>query len=145
MIFNSFQRDDDDKVFTIVRNVSGQAYAAGEACVWDSGTSRDGVRVTQPAATTLCLFRGIVAEAIADSAYGKVQVHGLFTDASVTNNTSISIAAGSPLLVTTSQDYLRVHANTGTGYEGFVYAAEAYAANTSVTAAAAKDVFVRAL
>jgi len=145
MIFNSFQRDDDDKVFTIVRNVSGATLAVGEACVWDSGASRDGVRVTQAAATTLCLFRGIVAESLADSAYGKVQVHGLFTDASVTNDTSISVAAGSPLLAVASQDYLKPLINTATGYEGFVYAAEAYADNTSVVAAAEKDVFIRAL
>ena len=144
MIFNAFQREDDDAVFTIVYNVSGATLAAGEACVWDSGASADGVRVTQATATTLSLFRGIVVESLTDSTYGKVQVHGFFTDASVINDTSVPHAAGTVLGCVASQDYLTDIVETGVGTEGFVYALEAFATATT-PAAAAKNVLIRAL
>ena len=144
MIFNSFQREDDDAVYTIVYNVSGGSLAVGEACVWDSGASADGVRVTQAAATTLSLFRGIVAETLADSAYGKVQVHGFFTDASVISHITTPIAAGTVLGCTAAQDYLGYVVETGLGTEGFVYSLEAYTTQTTPVAAA-KNVLIRAL
>lgn len=144
MIFNAFQREDDDAVFTIVRNVSGADLASGEACVWDSGASADGVRVTQAAATTLSLFRGLVVEPLVDSAYGKVQVHGFFTDASVINDASVAHAAGTVLGCVASEDYLTDIVETGVGTEGFVYALEAFATATT-PAAAAKNVLIRAI
>lgn len=144
MIFNAFQREDDDAVFTIVRNVSSATLAVGEGCVWDSSASADGVRVTQAAATTLSLFRGIVAESLADSAYGKVQVHGFFTDASVISHITTPIAAGTVLAATAGQDYLSYAVETGVGTEGFVYSLEAYATQTTPVAAA-KNVLIRAL
>jgi hypothetical protein len=144
MIFNAFQRDDDDAVFTIVRNVSGATLNVGESCVWDVSASADGVRVSQAAATTLSLFRGIVVESIADSAYGKVQVHGFFTDASVINDTSVTHQAGTVLKAVASADYLEDAVETGVGTEGFVYALEAFATDTT-PAASTKNVLIRAL
>ncbi len=145
MIFHSFQREDDDAVFTVVRNVSGAAFAAGDACVWDIGSSVDGVRVTAAAAATLALFRGVVAEAIADSAYGKVQIHGYCASAQVSCDTSVSIAAGS-VLICTADDTVLIYGAAGTGgLNGFVYAAEDFAANATTPAAASKKVLIRAL
>lgn len=142
MIFSAFQREDDDALFTVVRNVSGGALAAGDSVSWDTA-SPDGVRVTAPAANTLSLFRGVVAEAIADSQYGKVQVGGYNSYAKVTNTTNVAIAAGDVLLTSTGKVLARAADGTG-GVSGFVYAAEAVATATT-PAAAAKKVFIRAL
>lgn len=144
MIFHAFQREDDDAVFTVVRNVSGDTLSAGYPVVWDSGASADGVRVTKSAATTLSLFRGIVAESILDSAYGKVQVHGYFADASVINDISVAHAAGTVLKVASAAYYLEDAVETGAGTEGFVYALEAFTTATTPSAST-KNVLIRAL
>jgi hypothetical protein len=143
MMFNAFQRDDDDAVYTIVRNVSGGALVLGDSVVWDVSSSVDGVRVTTPATATLSLFRGVLGEALADSAYGKCQVHGLSTYARVTNDLTTPIAAGDILVPANAVTTLeRSAASDGT--TGFVYAAEAVATDAT-PAAAAKKVLIRAL
>jgi len=148
MIFHAFQREDDDAVFTVVRNVSGAAYAAGDACVWDSGASADGVRVTVAAAATLSLFRGIVAEAIANSAYGKVQVHGYCAAAKVSNDITTAQTVGNILLPLAATNALGGASGSvaGDGKSGFVYALETYATATAgAIAATTKKVLIRAL
>ena len=142
MIFSAFQREDADNVFTVVRNVSGAALTAGESVVC-SVSSPDGVRVSVPATATLSLFVGVVSEAMADSAYGKVQVYGYSSIASVTNHTTQAIAAGDILI---PADSVKTLARSGAsdGKSGFVYAAESFATATT-PAAAAKKVLIRAL
>jgi hypothetical protein len=142
MIFSAFQKEDDDAIFTVVRNVSGGAFAAGQTCVWDIATP-DGVRISQAASTTLSLFRGICAEAIADSAYGKVQVGGYNSYASVIGLTNATPAAGNCLVPVAAQKYLAYSA-AGDGKSGFVYLAESIASAVTPSAAA-KKVLVRAL
>lgn len=143
MIFSAFQREDDDSIFTVVKNASASALAAGDSVSWDT-SSVDGVRVSAPAANTLSLFRGIVAEAIAASGYGKVQVGGYCSYAKVSNNTTTAIAAGDVLITSTGKYLVRSADGTG-GVSGFVYAAEAYASSTDAAASAAKKVLIRAL
>lgn len=144
MIFSAFQREDDDAIFTVVKNVSGTAFAAGDAVAWDTATP-DGVRATAPASNTLSLFRGVVSEdgGIANGAYGKVQVGGYNSYAKVTNGTSQAIAAGDVLVATTGKLLAWSAAGTG-GVSGFVYAAEAVATGAT-PASAAKKIFLRAL
>jgi len=136
MIFNAFQREDDDAVFTVAKNVSGTTYSLGEVAVWDSGANADGVRVTQAAAATLGLFRGVCAETILDSGFGKFQVHG-YNDDALVNGTA---TAGDVLLATAAQKYLS-GAAASLGNEGFVYAAKDKAGAPT----AASAVFIRAL
>ena len=143
MIFNGFQREDDDAVFTVVRNVSGGSRSAGQTIVWDISSSVDGVRVTVPATATLSLFRGVLAETIADSAYGKSQLHGYKAAASVTNDTSTAIAAGDILIPVDGQTYLARSAASD-GKTGFVYAAAAVATGATPAAANVK-VLIRGL
>lgn len=143
MIFSAFQREDDDSVFTVVRNVSGGSFAVGDVCVWDIAAP-DGVRVSQAASATLSLFRGIVAEeAISNSSYGKVQVGGYNSYAKVSNSTNQAIAAGNILVATAAAKYLSYSA-AGDGKSGFVYAGEAVA-TAATPAAAAHKVLLRAL
>jgi hypothetical protein len=143
MIFSAFQREDDDSLFTVVKNVAGAALAAGDAVVWDITASVDGVRVSVPASATLSLFRGIVAEAIADGAYGKVQVGGYCSYAKVTNDTSQAVAAGDILIPVSAVKNLARSAASD-GKTGFVYAAQAVTTATTPAAAAVK-VLIRAL
>lgn len=133
-----------DKVFVNVLNVQAVTVQAGDVVAWDTSTP-DGVRATQPVTATLSLFVGICDADIAASAYGLVQVYGYRAAALVTNDTSVTVAAGDILIPVTATDRLTRSTNAVAGASGFVYAGEAYAANTSVVAAALKKVFIRAL
>lgn len=143
MIFNAFQREDDDAVFTVARNVAGSTFSAGQTAVWDTGASVDGVRVTVAATATLSAFRGLAGESVVDSAYGRFQLHGYNSVASVINHTVTAIAAGDILIPVDAQKYLARSAASD-GKSGFVYAAQAFATATTPAAAATK-VLVRAL
>jgi len=143
MIFSAFQREDDDSIFTVVKNVAGSSFAAGQVCVWDITSSVDGVRVSVPATATLSLFRGVCAEAIADGTYGKVQVGGYNSYASVTNDTSQAVAAGDILIPVNAAKHL-ARSGASDGKSGFIYAAAAVTTATTPAAAAVK-VLIRAL
>jgi len=83
---------------------------------------------------------------IADSGYGKVQVHGRFTDASVIGSTDVTLAAGMVLKATAAQNYLELSVETPVGNEGFVYFADGTSLATATTpAATTKDILLRAL
>ncbi len=147
MIWNGFQKEEDDSVFTIVRNVSGSSKAAGQPVVWDISASVDGVRVTVPVTATLSLFRGILVETLADSAYGRCQIHGYNSVAAVYNQYTTTIAAGDILIPSAASLAGLIWSSVGDGKSGFVYAAEALApvTQTTLSAAAAKKVLVRAI
>ncbi len=143
MLFQRINRSDAETVFSIFYNVAGATITGNYPAVWDTGTP-DGVRVTQPATETLSLLVGIATADIVDSAYGKFQVYGYRSSAFVTNATSVTVSAGHVLIPVAGAWYLTKSA-TGTGKDGLIYAAETYAANTSVTAGANKKVFIRCL
>jgi hypothetical protein len=144
MIFNSFQREDDDSVFTVARNVSGSTVTAGYVVCWDVATSADGVRVSKPATDTLSAVRGLAAETIADSAYGKIQVHGYNSYAYVIPTSTTAAVAGWALAPTAAQWYLTAGVAAGDGKSGFFYHAEAVTTMTT-PAATTKKVLIRAL
>jgi hypothetical protein len=146
MIFHAFQREDDDSVFTIVRNISGATQAVGNA-VAIATTSADGVRVSQPVAAQLDLFRGIVAESILDSAYGKAQVHGYCSYAKVlVVNASVIVTAGYALVPQAAGVGLILATNyvSNAGY-GFATALADVATGSTTVAVANSKVFLRAL
>lgn len=144
MIFHAFQREDDDAIFTVVYNVSGDAWVAGYPVQWDGGTSVNGVRCTKPTTGQLGLFRGVVAEAIANSGYGKVQVGGYCAAAYVIDAT-VTLTTGQLLLPTAGQYYFTRSTVAATGAEGFAYLVQEFAANSGTLAAATKKVLLRAL
>jgi len=143
MLFQRINRSDAEKVFAIFYNVAGATITAGYPAVWDI-SSPDGVAVSKPATATLSLIVGVASDSIADSNYGKFQVYGYKASGYVTNATSVTVAAGDILIPVDAQWYLARSAASD-GKSGFVYAAETYAANTSVTAGANKKVFIRCL
>jgi hypothetical protein len=132
-----------DKVFVNILNNQSVALSDGDSVVWNT-TSPDGVRTTQAAANTLSLFVGISSGTIAASAYGLAQAYGYKSAALVSADTSVAIDAGDHLIPVASADYLSDTATTGGTGGGFVYAAEAYATD-STPVSASKKVFIRAL
>ena len=131
-----------DKVFVNVLNNQTVALSDGDAVVWNI-TTPDGVRTKQAATATLSLFVGVADGSIAASAYGLAQAYGYKSAALVTNDTSQAVAAGNILIPVNGADYLDYSAASD-GKTGFVYAAEAFATD-STPAAATKGVFIRAL
>jgi len=146
MIFNAFQREDDDAVFTIVRNVSAAARAAGDSVVWDVLSTVDGVRVSVPVTATLSAFRGVIAEAIPDSGYGKCQIHGYNSYAQVANNYTTALVAGHILIPISGQIYLGF-GGASDGKSGFVVSADTFATGTVTTnpTVTTKKVLIRAM
>jgi hypothetical protein len=145
MRFQRLNREDPEKIFIAVKNVSGATITAGYSAVWDISASVDGVRVTKPATATLSLFAGIADDDIADSAFGLLQAYGYKSAAYVINGTT-AVAAGNILI---PQDALwsLVYNAAGDGKSGFVYAAEAITSvtQTTLSTAANKKVMIRAL
>lgn len=76
MLFQRINRSDAEKIFIICQNVSGSTMTAGYSCVFDTGASVDGVRVTKASATDLAAFAGVADADIANNAYGKIQIYG---------------------------------------------------------------------
>ena len=76
MLFQRINRSDAEKIFIICQNVSGSTMTAGYSCVFDTGASTDGVRVTQANAGDLQAYAGMADADIANNAYGKVQIYG---------------------------------------------------------------------
>lgn len=77
MIFKRLNRTDPESVFIVARNSEGSTLTADSMCAWEmASASIDGVRVRQPDTSHLGSITGIVDAAIADGAYGLVQVYG---------------------------------------------------------------------
>lgn len=134
-----------DKVFVNILNNQTVALSDGDVVAWNT-SSPDGVRTTQPTASTLSLFVGIAAGSIAASAYGLAQAYGYKSAALISNDTATAVAAGDILLPVAATDHLYRYASGGNVADlgvGQVYAAAAVA--TAATASATSAVFIRAL
>lgn len=144
MLFQRLNREDAEKAFLIVKNVSGATMTAGYSCIWDV-SAPDGVRVTKPATATLSLFVGIADDDIVDSAYGLVQAYGYRATGYVINGV-VTIAAGN-ILIPENAAWSLAYSAASDGKTGFVYAGEAvaYVTQTTLSTAANKKVFLRAM
>ena len=144
MLFPHVVSTEADKAFINVLNVQAATADAGDALVWDTGTS-NGVRVTQPVTGTLSLFVGVADSAIAASAYGLVQAYGYRASALIAGDTSITIAVGDILVPVNAADYVS-YSKTSTGLDGFIYNGASYGTvSTPASVASLAAVFIRAL
>jgi len=142
MLFQRVNREDAERVFSIVYNIAGATVTAGYPVVLDV-TAPDGVRVSKPATATLSLLLGLAVADITDSSYGKIQVYGYKASGWVYPNQTTAIAAGDILIPVDSSWHL-TRSSAGNGLSGLIMAAESYATmTTSITAQ--KKVFIRAL
>lgn len=117
MIFQRVNRTQPERVFVVMRaNEAG--IAADDTCQLEmTAGSVDGVRITQPNAAELWGFVGLADAAIANGAYGLVQVYG-YRSTSRIYRTNTSHALGLPLVPFAGADYLRSTAST-TLYSSF--------------------------
>lgn len=111
MIFQSLNRDDPERIFIVVYNSTASALTNGQAVRWDYTSDVNGVGVEKPQGRSTDnrgnAFAGIVAETIAASAYGLIQIYGYHSAVIVQNDTGNTISLGTPLyLPVTSGLYL---------------------------------------
>lgn len=91
MLIQRINRDDAEKVYIICKNVSGSTMTAGYSCVFDTGASVDGVRVTKASSTDLQAFAGVADADIASNAYGKIQIYGYRSSAYIYSSAGDSV------------------------------------------------------
>lgn len=96
MLFKRISRTDAEKVYIVVKNVSGSTMTAGYAACFDISSSVDGVRVTQVTTEDLAAFAGLADADIAASAYGLLQVYGYRASGRIWYS-STTRTAGNPL------------------------------------------------
>jgi hypothetical protein len=137
MLFQRIQSTDPQKVFIIGYNSSADAWSNGYVVRWDYTTDCDGVGMEKPAARGAvgvgpASIAGVVAESIAASAYGLIQVYGYHSAVRVKSSTTATgaVAVGSALCGCVTAYYALenvpdtgTHANTYC--KGFALAAQA--------------------
>ena len=117
MIFQRLNRSNPERVFVVMR-ANEASIAADDPVVLElTAASVDGVRVIQPITANLWAFVGIADAAIGNGSYGLVQVYG-YRSTSRIFQTSISQAAGLPLIPVNAADYMQSTAST-TLYSSF--------------------------
>ncbi len=92
MLFKRISRGQAEVVFMVAKNVSGSTVTAGYSVVFDTGSSVDGVRVTQASATDLAAYAGVAHDDIANSAYGLIQVYGYRASVRIYTSAGDSVA-----------------------------------------------------
>lgn len=143
MRFQRINREDAEKVFLAVKNVSGGTVTAGYSVVWDV-TSPDGVRVSKPATATLSLFAGVANKDIASNEFGEVQAYGYRSQAYVTARATNATVTNGDIIIPVDAQWHLAYSAAGDGKTGFVFAGETIAQSTT-PAAGNKKVFLRAL
>lgn len=143
MLFKRISRSDAETVFIVVQNVSGSTITAGYSCVFDVGTSVNGVRVTKAETTDMQAYAGVADADIANSAYGLVQVYGYRTTVYIYSSTGSS-ATGDNLTVVGDKWGLTPATGTGSS-KAFGFLCVAVAASTSSQYHLNAKAFIRAM
>ena len=105
MLFKRLNRTDAERVFVVM-----QANAAGIAAddvvqLELTAASVDGVRVIQPASANVLATVGVADAAIANGAYGLVQVYGYRSTSRIGPTDSTQTSLGQALIPVAGQDY----------------------------------------
>lgn len=145
MRFQISNRSDADKVFVACRNITGAAVSAGIPVEWDVVTATDGNSVTAAKSGSLCgLFAGVTNTALADSAYGEIQVYG-YRQSAYISGASAGLAPGT-LLQPTGGIFTDMTMSAATT-SGHIRVAlfETIAASAAYSGTRQWNVFIRAL
>jgi hypothetical protein len=118
MEFKQTNRTGAEAVYIICRNITGAAVSAGVPVEWDVVTATDGNAVTAAkSGSSAGLFVGVAHTALADSAYGPVQVYGFRQSAYVSSNSADSPAPGTFLQPTNGRfEIMTMSAATTSGH-----------------------------
>jgi len=105
MIFQRANRSDPERVFVVALNSEGAAIVIDQTVQLEvASASVDGVRVRDMDTSNLFCFLGVADAAIADGAYGLIQIYG-YRSTSLILTTDTSITTGVPLVPVAGQDY----------------------------------------
>lgn len=143
MLFKRVSRTDAEKVFMVVKNVSGSTATAGYSLVFDVGASVDGVRVTQASATDLQAYAGVADSDIANNDYGLVQVYGYRSSIYIKSSTGSSVAGDN--LISVAGSWGMTPATTGATAKAFGFLCAAITASSSSQFNTTAAAFIRAL
>lgn len=102
MLFKRLNRTSAEVGFIVVQNVSGSTMTAGYSCVFDVGSSVNGVRVSQASTADLQAYAGVIHADLANGAYGLCQVYGYRAAAYIYSSAGAN-ATGSNLTVVDSK------------------------------------------
>jgi hypothetical protein len=143
MLFKRISRANAETAFIVVKNVSGSTITANYNCVFDVGSSVDGVRVSQADTADLQAYAGCADADIANNAYGLVQVYGYRASVYLYSSTGSS-ASGDNLNVVNSDWGLTPASSVGTS-KAFGFLCEAVSGSTSSQYHLNAKGFIRAL
>lgn len=116
MLFKRLNRTDAERVFAVFQANEAGISADDVVALELNASSTDGVKVTQPVTASLFATVGIADAAIANGAYGLVQIYG-YRSTSRVLQTGTSLTAGVTVLVpVNAQDYLSSGATVPAGY-----------------------------
>ena len=135
---------DPEHHYLVCYNISGQTLAQGSAVCWATGTNSNTNKVTLPAAGTLSLFAGVVADegGLADQTWGVILTKGECSYALVMNHVAQAITAGDILIPVAGMPYL-ARSGAGDGIRGLAVAQENIAI-AAIPSAAEHQVLLRA-
>lgn len=116
MLFKRLNRTDAERVFAVFKaneaGVSADDLVA--LSVTGGAAAADGVGVEQPTATGLGTIVGVADAAIANGAYGLVQIYGYRSTSRINSGSVSSVTAGGFLKPVADQDYLETVASSVT-------------------------------
>ena len=145
MQLQQINRNDAEKVFISVKNVSGATisgnFALNLAC---TGNSVDGISVVKPVNTSFLGWTGIADADIADAGYGRSQIFGYRDSVLLSHEgTSVTVTIGDALHLVTGQFGLNTSTVEALSTMGSKYII--CAATTTISAAAYAKGIIRCL
>lgn len=143
MLFKRISRASPETVFVVAKNVSGGTLTAGYSCVWDTGASADGVRVTQATTAALQAYAGVADADIANNDYGLIQVYGYRSSIRIYSSTGSSAAGDN--LITVNGQWGLLPATSGATAKAFGFLCAAVAGSSSSQYLTTAAAFIRAL
>src|SRR5262245_13738274 len=142
MIFKRLNRTAAESVFAVFKaNESG--ISANDVVVLVTGATADGVAVAQNITSTIPATVGVADAAIANGAYGLVQVYG-YRSASRIETSGATLTAGATLYPKASTDVLLTLANPTGVLPSFVLL-ETGASTSSATTELSEKIFIRCM
>lgn len=144
MLIQRVSRTDAEKVFLIMRNMSGATINANGAMCMDMGTTVDGISCIKPASASFLGWVGIADQDIADTGYGRVQAWGYRDSVLLSHEgSSVTVTIGDALHIVNG-----VHGLNTSTVQALSTTASKYvicAASTTISAAAYCKGIVRCL
>ena len=132
----------------MVFNNEGGTLAINSTCQWEiASASVDGVKVRGIDTANIYAFAGVVDAAIADQAYGLIQIYG-YRSTSLVLTTDTSITTGVPLIAPVAQIYFQSENSVYTSNANFtrspIYAVLLESITTS-TGNVSRKIFIRSM